>query len=73
MTDTDQAEMAAKPQTVNERVQACNAAILDVLKRHNCRMVAAINPPEQVGDGDKLLISAVCAIKPMPGENGDDD
>ncbi len=54
------------PPDAEDRYQTCATEIAEVLRKHRCRIVAALSPPEAVGGEptNKMLISATWGIMP---------
>lgn len=49
-----------------ERYRNCVAEVNEVLARHRCQIVAALNPPEAIGGEptSKMMVSATWGIMP---------
>ena len=52
--------------TPEERSAACSAELVEVLRRHNCRLVARILDPEPVGHmGSGVIVRAESVVVPL--------
>ena len=44
----------------------CMQEIQEVQDKWHCRISATLKPPEWVGNGSKMILSATYAIEPLP-------